>query len=208
VTVASLKGTLSQHRLGGWWPGLPGWLRSAVEWIGIGLVGIAVLGLVFVAMAPRVLGWNFVVVAGGSMEPAIGFGSVAVMENVKPASVQVGDIVMYKDPRNGKVVTHRIVQVSDDGQQLTTRGDANNTADEGTLPRTAIRGEYLFSVPQVGKFVHWMGTRQGYMSLILVPGVVIIALELVSVGKEIRAGRRKKPGNAPAPPLRSDAGIE
>ena len=190
MTVASLRGTLHQHRVGGWWPGLPARLRSALEWVGIGIVAIAVLGLVFVAMAPRVLGWHFVVVAGGSMEPTIGFGSVAVMENINPASVEVGDIVMYKDPRNGKVVTHRIVKVSDDGQQLTTRGDANNTTDEGTLPRAAVRGNYLFAAPEVGRFVHWMGTRQGYLSIILGPGLVIVGLELVSIGRELRGGRK------------------
>ncbi len=66
--------------------GMPSWLRSAFEWIGIGLVGVAVAALVFVAVAPRLLGWHFVVVAGGSMEPTIHFGSVAVMADTKPST--------------------------------------------------------------------------------------------------------------------------
>ena len=199
MTIASLRATLQQHRLGGWWPGLPTWLRSTLEWIGVGLVGLAVLGLVFVAIAPRLLGWNFVVVAGGSMEPAVPFGSVAVMEDVKPAELRVRDIVMFREG-NGKVVTHRIVGISDDGRTLTTQGDANNAPDEGKIPVAAVQGRFRFAVPEVGRFVRWMGTREGYMAIILVPGLVIIGLELLSIGKELRRGKKKSeavPGETP-----------
>lgn len=158
-----------------------------------------VAGLVFVALAPRVLGWHLVVVAGGSMEPTIPFGSVAIIRDTDPAKVKPGDIVMYNDPRTMKVVTHRVTAVSEDGTALTTKGDANNSADEGTLPRSAIRGEYLLSVPMVGRFVHWMGTREGFLAVILVPGLTIIAIELASIARELRRSLANRSTAVPEP---------
>ena len=190
MTVTTIGTTMRQR-----WAsrtGLRRWGGEALSWFAILLLAVAVTALVGVAVAPRLFGWNFVVVAGGSMEPAIQFGSVAVMEEVKPADLQMRDIVMFREP-NGKVVTHRIVAISDDHRTLTTQGDANNVADQGLVPVTSVQGRYRFSVPEVGRFVRWMGTREGYMALIFIPGMAIIALELVSVGKTLRGKNRTNP---------------
>ncbi len=186
MTVTTFGSNIREH-----WasrPGLRAWAGETLSWLAILLLGFAVTGLLFVAIAPRLLGWNLVVVAGGSMEPTIEFGSVAVVEDVKPAELRVGDIVMFREA-NGRVVTHRIVAVSDDGNLLTTRGDANNTDDESKVPVQAVQARYRYSVPDVGRFVRWMGTRGGYLSLVLIPGMIVIALELVSVVKAVRGNR-------------------
>lgn len=168
-----------------------------LSWVGIGLVAILVGALVFVAMAPRLLGVQFVVVSGGSMEPTIHFGSVAVMKRGTPRDLAVGDVVMFTSPTlRGGMVTHRIYGISDDGTMLTMKGDANSTTDENLVPVTSVLGSYVFSVPHVGRFVHWMGTRNGYMTVILVPGLAIIALELWTISqnlRKLRAGQEAQP---------------
>ncbi|MBA4179830.1 MAG: signal peptidase I [Anaerolinea sp.] len=166
-------------------PGLRRWGGELISWFAIALLAAAVTGLVFVALTPRLFGWQFVVVAGGSMEPAVPFGSVAVMEDVQPSELRVRDIVMFREG-NGKVVTHRIVAISDDGRTLTTQGDVNNAPDETRVPVTAVQGRFRFAVPEVGRFVRWMGTQQGFVTLILVPGLTIIVLELLSIGRTLR----------------------
>ncbi len=170
--------------------------RPAVNllgWLGIGLASLAVGALVFVALAPRLLGWHFVVVAGGSMEPTIQFGSLAVMKDFE-GTPAAGDVVMYSDPnRAGQVITHRVVSVSEGGRLLTTRGDANPVDDRAAVPVSAVRAQYLFSVPEVGRFVNWMHTRQGYLTLILVPGLLIIAWEVGSIGRNVARGLRPAP---------------
>ncbi|MBI5946588.1 MAG: signal peptidase I [Chloroflexi bacterium] len=195
MMAAELRGTVA-----GRWrrrPVAPAWLREALSWLGIALVGVAVAGLVTVAMAPRLFGWQFVVVQGGSMEPTIGFGSVAVMTRPDREHLHTGDIVMFS--RGGQVVTHRIVAISADGRQLTMKGDANDAPDQGTISPASVRGEFAFAVPKVGYFVHWMGTQQGYMALILIPGLAIIAIELASIGRSLRAAsRRPDPGDLAA----------
>jgi signal peptidase I len=184
MTVA----TLSENVRQGWArvPRAPAWLREALSWAGLALLGLTVAALVFVALAPRLLGWQFVVVRGGSMEPTIHFGSVAVMTRPDRAHLAVGDVVMYHDPRSGHVVTHRIAAISSDGRAITTRGDANNTPDEGSISPANVTGSYLFSVPEAGNFVTWMGTRDGFLAIILLPGLLIIALELASIGRSLR----------------------
>ena len=187
MTVATFGSNIRQRGAVAWnrYPRLMHALGETGSWLAIALLGIAVAGLVFVVVAPRLFGWQFVVVAGGSMEPAVPFGSVAVMEDVQPSDLKVRDIVMFREP-NGKVVTHRIVDITDGGRALTTQGDANNTPDEGAVPASAVQGRFRFAIPEVGRFVRWMGTQQGYLTLILVPGMMIIGLELVSIGRSLR----------------------
>jgi signal peptidase len=172
--------------------------NRVLSWLGIVMVALLVGMLVFVALAPRTLGWKFVVVAGGSMEPTLHYDSVAVMDDVDPASVKPGDVVMFNDPaKPGRTVTHRVVAVSEDGASLTTKGDANNVADQVAVPRANVRGKYMFSVPAAGAFVHWMGTREGYLSIILVPGMLIIAIELFSIARNLNRVRQKPASDPP-----------
>lgn len=167
-------------------------VSRALGWLGLALLGAVVALLVFFALAPRLLGWQFVIVAGGSMEPTIRFGSLAVMAPVDRDSLQLGDIVRYRDPtRPGRVVTHRIVAVSEDRTTFTTRGDANNVDDPSPVALENVEAGYLFSVPKAGSFARWVGTRAGYMTMVLVPGLVIIAWESASIVRTVRDARRQ-----------------
>ena len=168
------------------------WLGTISSLIGILLLISVVATLVFVAVAPRALGWQFVVVSGGSMEPTIHLGSVAVMAKVDTKTLKAGDIIMFTDPSQpGRAVTHRIIEVKDNGASFTTRGDANKSADASTVPAQNVRGKFLFSIPAAGRFVRWMGTSQGYLVIILVPGIVIIFWELRSLSRN-----RNKPSGS------------
>jgi signal peptidase len=178
---------------------LPKRADQVLSWVGIAMVAALVGMLVFVALAPRLIGWHFVVVAGGSMEPTLHFESVAVMTDVKKAEIKAGDIVEFEDPaKPGRTVTHRVTQVSDDGALLTTKGDANNVEDQAPVPLDAVKARYMFSVPAVGRFIRWMGTRDGYMTVILVPGLAIVALELWSISQNLRKLRTGQKADAEA----------
>jgi len=178
---------------------LPKRVDQVLSWIGIAMVAALVGMLVFVALAPRLIGWHFVVVAGGSMEPTLHFESVAVMTDVKKSGIKAGDIVEFEDPaKPGRTVTHRVIQVSEDGAVLTTKGDANNVEDQAPVPLDAVKARYMFSVPAVGRFIRWMGTRDGYMTVILVPGLAIIALELWSISQNLRRLRTGQKAEAEA----------
>lgn len=167
------------------------WFTSISSLIGIFLLIAVVATLLFITLAPRLLGWQFVTVAGGSMEPAVHIGAVAVMEKVQPQDLKVGDIIMFSDPAQpGRRVTHRIITVKDNGGSFTTRGDANKTNDATAVPGQLVQGRFLFSIPAAGRFVAWMNTQYGFLMMIFVPGIIIILWELRNLAK----GRQKPQG--------------
>jgi signal peptidase len=173
-------------------------VRSVLAWLAILLIAATVALLVFVALAPRLLGWHFVIVAGGSMEPTIHLGSVAILEDAKGADVGVGDIVMFPWPADGHTTTHRIVDISEDGTLVRTKGDANSSEDPDPVPRDTIRAKFLFSVPHAGDVVNWVKSPRGYLVIILVPGIAIIAFELLSIVRSLRRRNEPAAGSAPA----------
>lgn len=168
-----------------------GYLAAALTWLGMGLLAVCVAGLIFVAIAPRVFGLHMVIVEGKSMEPTIHYGALAIVKDVNPAKVKVGDVVEFNAPETHWVTTHRVVAIAADHKSFTTRGDANNSADLAPLPASDIRGQFLFSIPEVGNAIRWLHTRNGLLTAVLIPGGAIILLELLSIAKELR--RRDEP---------------
>lgn len=158
----------------------------ALSWLGITLLGLAVVALVFVALAPRLFGLHMVIVEGKSMEPHIHYGSLAVMQDTSANDVKIGDVVEFTAPQTHWVTTHQIVAISPDHTSFTTKGDANNSADQAALPASQIHARYLFSIPEAGNMVRWLHSRNGYLAIVLVPGGLIILFELLSIVREVR----------------------
>lgn len=73
----------------------------------------------------------------GSMEGKIHTGDYILL--VKKSDYYVGDIVTYNV--KGYFVTHRIVKIEDD--VIITKGDANNTEDEG-ISKDQIEGKVVY----------------------------------------------------------------
>jgi len=154
-------------------------------WCLVGFLVLIVGALGAAVLATRLFGMSYILVAGGSMEPTIPYGSVAITREVDAARVEVGDIIVYTDPRSGAITTHRVVAIQDDGR-LVTRGDANNVDDPEPVPPDAVRARYLFAIPHLGKVADWIRSPAGYVVLILLPGVTVIAWESASLIRGFR----------------------
>lgn len=76
-------------------------------------------------------------VSSGSMEPVIKVNNLIIVKKQK--EYHEGDIVTYK--KGKEYITHRIVDI--DGEEITTRGDANNTNDK-TFKEEQIVGKYIY----------------------------------------------------------------
>lgn len=132
---------------------------------------------------PTVLGFSAAVVVTGSMSPAIEPGDLVVCR--RAADYAVGDVIMF---RSGvAIVTHRIVGGTAEG--FTTRGDANNVADTDPVPRGAVVGKVVFTVPKLGIFIEKLRTPLGMTALVLVGFALIELPRLFSAAGE----RRSKP---------------
>jgi signal peptidase len=89
--------------------------------------------------------YGCVVVAGGSMAPAIRPGDVLVYRRA-PVRVAPGDVAVLHAPGWSRPVVHRIASVDASGA-VTTRGDANARVDVAPMPPEAVRGRGELVVP-------------------------------------------------------------
>lgn len=157
----------------------------------VGLLLLSTLTMLL-SVAPLPSNLKFLTVLSGSMEPAIGTGSVVA---VRPAhEYKVGDIITFQSPSGSKVpTTHRIVSVTEeDGVTVyETRGDANNVADMGKIPARAIMGKVLFHIPLFGYVIAGARTKYGFIALLVIPGTIVIADQLVKIYREIRRIKTK-----------------
>lgn len=143
--------------------------------------------LLFSSALPIPGGIKTFVVQSGSMEPAIGVGSVVV---VKPVDTyQVGDVITFGPRSKTKPpTTHRIIEVKEDGN-LVTKGDANEDQDIRAVSRYEVIGKVILSIPYVGYAVAAAQKPWGFMIIVVIPAVLIIWEE----GQKIWAELRKKP---------------
>lgn len=137
-------------------------------------------------------GYRSFVVLSGSMVPAIAPGSLIV---VRPATAyQVGDIVTRTTSDPAVTITHRIIEVTDVSgeRRFRTQGDANLTADAEWVPEGSLLGRVQWTIPALGKVVSYAKTKQGFLLMVVVPSVLIIIEEAISIVATLKARRRMR----------------
>ena len=94
----------------------------------------------------------FVVVMSGSMEPSLRPGDLLVVEGYRSRRPVVGDVVVYRSRRYGRVVVHRVVSVDDSRGDiiLFTRGDAVEYADRELVEMGDVLGSVRWRVGWLG----------------------------------------------------------
>ncbi|WP_285241980.1 signal peptidase I [Arthrobacter sp. G.S.26] len=101
----------------------------------VGIMVVAVAAFLFLAIGPRVFGYQTSTMLTGSMSPLINPGDVVVSVPTAVANLNTGDIITYHIPvEDQRIETHRITDVTRSGETTTiqTKGDANNGADPWT----------------------------------------------------------------------------
>lgn len=150
--------------------------KNALRLILIGLCG-GIIGInLYLANAnnlvgnqlPMPFGCGAAVVLSGSMEPELSVGDLIFVTEAD--SYEEGDIVVFQD-RNSLVV-HRIVEIN--SEAVTTKGDANNTAD-APVSLSAVKGTVRFWIPQVGNIIGFLKTPLGVIC------VIVLAVALVEI---------------------------
>jgi len=141
---------------------------------------LGVLLLIATATVPVLFGYHTYVVRGGSMEPQLEVGSVAVTHPTSPRALAVGDIIAYRSLADGSTVLHRIVEVqSEDGEPLfVTQGDQNRTRDAEPVALEGQGDKVIYSVPYAGYALIFASSGVGMALLIGLPLIVLAALFL------------------------------
>lgn len=129
-------------------------------------------------------------ITSGSMEPTLPVASLVLAQ--KQDEYQIGDIISFSQPGRGNLVTHRIVDITYQGrvQSFTTKGDANDTSDNQTIPSMNVHGKIIYYVPYLGQLVAFVQTPVGFVLTVIVPGALLVIYEAYVNIKHIREKRR------------------
>lgn len=156
-------------------------MKQVVQYIGTSFLVLIMLVAVFTLLAPH-LGWRIDTALSNSMSPTLKAGAVLVTQPVDPTDIEVGNIITYGSPIDGKVVTHRVIEVREHSPPLfQTKGDANEDPDPYAVPAENIVGRVWLYVPLLGYAVHFIKTPLGFVLLLLIPGLIIIGMEIRNI---------------------------
>lgn len=138
----------------------------------IALVTLIVVGLSVVVLG-RLLpltGRTTLVVASGSMAPALPVGGAVIVEPVAPGDLAVGDVVSLRSGPERSIFTHRITRIAERNGEIwvETKGDSNPAIDPSITPASAIIGRVVTVLPQVGFLVAWLSLPTGAISVVAV----------------------------------------
>lgn len=126
---------------------------------------------------PQVLGYQLKSVLSGSMEPGIQTGSIiAVKPGGDMTRFKEGDVITFQEDEN-KLITHRITEVIDSGEEVMyrTKGDNNNAVDINPVLSENIVAEYTgFTIPYVGYFIDFAQSKNGSALLLILPGLILL----------------------------------
>ncbi|MGN1467523.1 MAG: signal peptidase I [Ruminococcus sp.] len=96
---------------------------------------------------PMPFGYGMSVVLSGSMESRLSVDDLVIIKATD--DYKVNDIVLYQD--GDSLVIHRIIEI--DGDIVTTKGDANNVADE-PINKSQIKGVLVYDIAGLGAVVN------------------------------------------------------
>ena len=135
-------------------------IRETVLYIIIGLFAAYAIntGLAFAFETQKPV----MAVVSGSMEPTFYKGDLIISKGVPVESLEVGDVIVFRNPIKGIDVVHRIMDVQQGNHHLYfyTKGDNNRTNPEwdqnsGLAPPIMdewVEGKVVLVIPKLGWF--------------------------------------------------------
>ncbi|MDR1805992.1 MAG: signal peptidase I [Clostridium sp.] len=118
---------------------------------------------------PKLFGGAAAIVTSGSMSPELEVNDLIILR--QQDAYQVGDVIVFRSPTGTGLVTHRLIEITDEGF-FRTKGDFNNTADPVLLLPSSVEGKVVKVFPGLGRFQEFLHSPLG----MLITGVIVIAI--------------------------------
>jgi len=148
---------------------------------------------------PSIFGITPMVVLSGSMSgdavDHIEAGDLIFASKADPEELKVGDIISFMEGGSTSVTTHRIIDIvtTEGGKRaFVTKGDANNTQDEGYVSEEQIVGIYQFRIPKIGDFALFL---QQPLGMLLFIGVPVLSFIIYDIIRRQRAANKESQKN-------------
>ncbi len=143
------------------------------------LICIFVIFIVLLVAAGPYFGIRTNIVISGSMEPAIGTGSVIITRPIAPENIRVGDIISYSSRTGVYEVTHRVIGIEQTPDlHFITKGDANQDKDPTPIPAEQVLGKLFLVIPGLGYLITYMRNPIAIIMLIGIPAIILLWFEL------------------------------
>ena len=151
-------------------------------------------------VVPSVMGWERYVIVSGSMTGTYDRGSLVFDEVVPVKSLNVGDVITYRPPRDAGpegLVTHRIHAIGRDkktrARVFRTKGDANAVADPWTftLPN-ANQARVVTGAPYMGFVLAALAQRELRMVLVGIPALLIALIVMGGLWRDTGREARER----------------
>lgn len=164
---------------------------SGIVLVVLGMFIVYMLVFMFKGMktneTPTIFGHQIYIVRSNSMSPTFETGSLLLVKHVDTSSIQVNDIITFKEKNDSVATTHRVVKIlNDNGLQFVTRGDANNVDDPMPVSADEVVGRVVFWIPYIGYLLGFIRTKEGLLVFIIVPALIIIITQIISFIREVK----------------------
>jgi len=137
---------------------------------------------------------HFLTVLSGSMTPGINPGDIVVSTEINPEEIKINDIITFAYLENpNKCITHRVVNITNENSiiEFQTQGDANEEPDQKIVQSEELIGKVEVVIPYLGYLPYYAKSPIGFITLILIPGILIIVSESWKIAK-IKMGLPEK----------------
>jgi signal peptidase len=117
------------------------------------------------------------VVASNSMAPYIETQDGLILGSADPASLQVGQVVVFPDPEvHSQRIVHRIVGIEqrDGAAYLVTKGDNNPVADPFLTPADNVEGRVAVRLPSFGIIFDFVNSPYGFVLTVISPFMLLL----------------------------------
>ncbi len=124
---------------------------------------------------------------GSFEEGAFNKNDLIIIHEVDPKTLEVGDIITYKEKSTGEYITHRIIDkvISDKGNpSFVTKGDASPDRDPYVVTYDQVVGIYKTRLAGIGGVSQFIQTVPGILIIIGVPLLIFFGVDLVLKNKE------------------------
>lgn len=158
------------------------------------LVALEIVLVVFLVImkssggVPSLFGYNMYVIVSPSMEPEISVGDVIISREYEGEKLEIGDVITYLGKEGdlaGKIVTHKVIYVSQDGQTIQTQGVANQTPDP-EIQSADVRSVLVYKTVIIGPIYSVITSTWGFILLIITPMLLMIGGEVVHLIKVMK----------------------
>lgn len=132
---------------------------------------------------PSFFGWKPFIVLSGSMETQISVGDLVIVKEVDTGTLKKGDIIAFRE--NDIVITHRIDDIitEDDKVKYITKGDNNNTRDEGTVLPEQVEGIFICNISGLGNLAIFIQTPIGMIVSLSIPVILLVIIGIMDSKK-------------------------